>query len=230
MPEFTALKPLSRLGEGIRTARMTIQMSNIDRPPKIVMMTSAQPGEGKTTMAASFAVSTANSSKQQVLLLDGDLRARSLSKQFNLTDKPGLTDLLLEQFPTERVLFRSDTPNLAILPAGASASNPPDLLGSERMRALVENLAAHFDIIYVDAPPLLPVVDATVLANLVDKIVFVIQWRTTPRKAVPRALQLLGNSRKVCGVVLNGARAEQIANYDPQNTYYGSKYQGYYTQ
>jgi succinoglycan biosynthesis transport protein ExoP len=231
IPEYTALRPLSRLGEGVRSARMTIQMSNIDRPPKVVMMTSAQPGEGKTTMAVSFAVSTAASTKQQVLLIDGDLRARSLSKEFKLSDKAGLTDLLMEQFPADRVLFRAEGSNLAVLPAGTTATNPPDLLGSERMRSLMENLSAHFDVIYVDAPPLLPVIDAAVLASIADKVVFVVHWRSTPRSVVPRALQLLDNSRrKVCGVILNGVRAEQLANYDPQNAYYHGKYQGYYAQ
>ena len=170
-------------------------------------------------------VFAATASKQRVLMIDCDLRAQSVSRQFNLLEKPGLTNYLTGEIDGEQVIYRVGASNLAILPAGTTNCNPPDLLGSERMRALLHTLRDSFDIIYMDAPPLLPVIDSALLSKLADKVVFVVRWRTTPRNIAIRASQLIDNqSRKISGVALNGINVDQLMSYDPYSTYYSKMY------
>lgn len=231
IPEYTIIRPQSRYGESIRSVRVSTQMSNVDKPPRLILVTSALPAEGKTTTALSMAFSAAASARQRVLLIDGDLRAKSVSKQFNLLDKTGLTDVLTEREKSDRAFFPTDVPNLTILPAGSHTGHPPDILGSERMCAFLQYLLELYDVIYLDAPPLLPVIDSVVLSRFVDKILLIVNWRQTPRNIVVRALQLIDTSKeKISGIVLNGANLDQLTSYDPYNTYYHKKYGTYYSQ
>ena len=222
---YVALRPQSRFGESIRSARLMMQMSKDDSPPRLILVTSSISGEGKTTIAVSLAFSAATASKQRVLIIDCDLRAQSVSRQFNLLEKPGLTNCLTEEINGQEAIYRVGASNLAILPAGTTNCNPPDLLGSERMRALLHTLRDRFDVIYMDAPPLLPVIDSALLSKLADKVVFVVRWRTTPRNIVIRASQLIDNSsKKISGVALNGINIDQLMSYDPYSTYSTNMY------
>jgi exopolysaccharide transport family protein len=230
IPEYVALKPLSRFGESIRTVRVSTQMSNIDAPPKLVLVTSAIPGEGKTTIVLSLAASAAAAS-QRVLLIDCDLRHPSTSKHFNLHEGPGLTDLLLGQVPPERVFLRGTLPTMTVLPAGTTTRHPPDILASERLRALLQTVRKNYDVVLIDCPPLTPVIDGSLLSKLVDKVVFVLRWRTTPRDIVVRALQVIDSPRqKLAGIVVNNAQLGVLKNYAPYYSYYHKKYQKYYAQ
>ena len=223
--KYVALRPQSRFGESIRSARMMTQMSKDDCPPRLILVTSSISAEGKTTIAVSLAFSAAAASKQRVLMIDCDLRAQSVSRQFNLLEKPGLTNCLTGEIDSEHAIYRVGVSNLAILPAGTTNCNPPDLLGSERMRALLHTLRDSFDIIYMDAPPLLPVIDSALLSKLADKVVFVVRWRTTPRSIAVRASQMIDNqSTKISGVALNGINIDQLTSYDPYGTYYRNMY------
>ncbi len=228
IPKYAALRPQSNFGESIRSARMMAQISKGDCPAKLILFTSSISSEGKTTIAMSVALSAAAAAKR-VLMIDCDLRAQSATKQFNLLEKPGLSNLLMQEIDGERAIYRAKASNLEILPAGTSTSNPPDLLGSERMRALLQTLRDRFDVIYMDAPPLLPVIDATLLSELADKVVLVVRWRTTPRNIALRASQLIENStQKISGIAFNGVRTDQLMNYDPYNTFYHKTYGDYY--
>jgi succinoglycan biosynthesis transport protein ExoP len=217
---YVALRPQSRFGESIRSARLMMRMSKDDSPPRLILVTSSISGEGKTTIAVSLAFSAATASKQRVLIIDCDLRAQSVSRQFNLLEKPGLTNCLTEEINGKEAIYRVGGSNLAILPAGTTNCNPPDLLGSERMRALLHMLRDSFDVIYMDAPPLLPVIDSALLSKLADKVVFVVRWRTTPRNIVIRASHMIDNSsEKISGVALNGINIDHLTSYDPYSTY-----------
>jgi exopolysaccharide transport family protein len=229
IPEFVALKPLSRYGEAIRSARVSAQMSSIDQPPRLMMITSAIPSEGKTTMTLSIAHSAA-SSGQRVLLMDCDLRHPSSSKYFNVHEGPGLTDLLMGSAPPERVFLRTGQTNLTILPAGTSTQHPPDILSSDRFRSLIGAARENYDLVLVDAPPLSPVIDASILARLVDKVIFVVQWRKTPRDVIERSLQGIDGPQRLAGVVLNNAQLGVVSTYAPYYSYYHKKYQKYYQQ
>jgi capsular exopolysaccharide synthesis family protein len=182
-------------------------------------------------MALSFAMSAAISSGQRVLLIDCDLRAQSASRQFNLFQERGLTDYLNGTIESSPALYPTTIANLTIMPAGSATENPPDLLGSEEMGTMLQRLRDGFDVIVMDAPPLLPVIDSVLLAGLADRILLVVGWRKTPRNLVSRAVQLIEPAaHKISGVALNGARMDQLASYDPDNTYYHKSYQAYYAR
>jgi exopolysaccharide transport family protein len=230
IPEYVALKPLSRFGESIRSVRVSTLMSNVDVPPKLVLITSSIPSEGKTTMMLSLAASAAAAS-QRVLLIDCDLRHPSMSKYFGVDEGPGLTDLLMGQVTTEHVFLRGPMPTMTLLPAGTTTRHPPDVLGSERLRTLLETVKQSYDVVFIDAPPVSPVVDSTLLAKVADKVVFVIQWRTTPREIVVRSLQALDDPRrKLAGVVVNHTQVGLLSSYAPYYSHYHQKYQRYYAQ
>jgi polysaccharide biosynthesis transport protein len=229
IPEYVAMKPLSRFGESIRSIRISAMMSNIDEPPKLILVTSSVPAEGKSTIAQSLAHSAA-ASNQRVLLIDCDLRHPSTSKFFKLHEGPGLTDLLMGQVPAERVFLRGPLPNCTVVPAGTATPHPPDILGSERLRALLGSLRQNYDVIFLDAPPLSPVIDGSILSKLVDKVIYVVQWRTTPRDIVARGMQLVDNPRqKVAGMVINNAQLGMMASYSSYYSYYHKKYDKYYS-
>src|SRR5262249_37090780 len=153
--------PLSAFSESIRTLRSGILMSDVDRPPKVIHVTSTCPGEGKSTIAVSLALSAATSGKS-VVLVDADLRHPSTSRFFKL-EHEGLVDLLTGAAALDGVMTFANE-KLAIIPAGAKSLNPPDLLGSERMKGLIAQLREHFDYVVIDAPPVGPVIDAAIVA------------------------------------------------------------------
>lgn len=228
IPEYVALKPLSRFGESIRSVRVSALMSNIDQPPKLILVTSSVPSEGKSTIAQSLAHSAA-ASNQRVLLIDCDLRHPSTSKYFNLHEGPGLTDLLMGQAPPEKVFLRGPFPNFTFVPAGTVTRHPPDVLGSERLRALLQSVRQNYDVVFLDAPPISPVIDSVILSQAVDKVIYVVQWRSTPRDLVLRSLNSIDNSRqKIAGLVLNNAQLRMMSSYSSYYSYYHKKYQKYY--
>lgn len=229
IPEYVAVKPLSRFGESIRSVRVSALMSNIDQPPKLILVTSSVPSEGKSTVVQSLAYSAA-SSNQRVLLIDCDLRHPSTSKAFKLHEGPGLTDLLMGQAPPENVFVRGALPNLTVIPAGTTTRNPPDILGSERIRALLASVKQNYDVVFLDAPPLSPVIDSAILSKIVDKVIYVVHWRSTPRDLVLRSLQSIDNPRqKIAGLVLNNAQLRMMSSYSSYYSYYHKKYQKYYS-
>jgi capsular exopolysaccharide synthesis family protein len=205
-------------------------MSNVDAPPKVIQVTSSLPSEGKSTLAVSLALSAA-ASGQRVLLIDGDLRHPSTSQFFSLVNKPGLVECLASDANPEELLHKDPASGLYVLPAGGKTQHPPDLLGSERMRRLVQTAASNFDYVVIDSPPIAPVVDAAVISHLVDRIIFTVAWKRTPRDAVVQALK---NSslklHKIAGIAFNMINEKSMTTYGRYG-YYGSKYYGrYYTQ
>ena len=236
IPEYVGRKPLSRFSESVRSARISIGLSDVDAPPKIVLVTSSIPGEGKSTVAVSLAISAAGSG-QKVLLIDADMRHPTASKFFGLENSAGLVDILdssdltLESAQAEvhgsLGLFANE--RLAVLAAGAATKNAPDLLGSRKMGALLRSMRADYDLIIIDTPPITAVADSLVLANQVDKIVFVVEWERTPRAMVQRAMNVLGETRgRVAGIVLNRANVGQMRYHASYYSYYSQAYRTYY--
>jgi succinoglycan biosynthesis transport protein ExoP len=209
-PAFLVLdKPLSRYSEAIRSLRNAVSLHGGKDPPKIVQVTSTMPQEGKSTVALSMALSAADSG-QRVLLIDADLRRPAITESFNLAKRRGLADLLAGKVRISEALTAEPRSGLQILSAGERTLNPPALLGSEAMRTLLEGLARHFDLIVIDTPPLGPVVDGVIVAQLAQAIVFVAKWGSTSRDAVENALHVLPDQRTVAGVVLSLVDEEKI--------------------
>jgi succinoglycan biosynthesis transport protein ExoP len=232
MGHYPMIKPLSRYSEAIRSLRSGIQMTDVDHPPKVIQLTSTMPSEGKTTIALSLAASAANSGLK-VLLIDGDLRHPSASKVLNLHKETGLVDLLMGKVNVQDVVTYHEQAGYWVLPAGDKTQNPPDLLGSERMKSLVTSFRETFDIILIDTPPVGPVIDPVVVSQLSDKIVVIVRWATTAREMVKHCVQQLSGNRKIAGIVFNHVNDQQAQKYGKYaySYYYGARYyKKYYSE
>jgi capsular exopolysaccharide synthesis family protein len=230
IPDYIFKKSLSHFSESIRSIHLGTQMSDPDQPPQLILVTSAVPSEGKTTIALCLAYSAA-ASNQRVLLMECDLRHPSISGHLNLDPGPGLTNLMVGTAELEQTLRRGPLPSLTILPAGPSTPYPAEMLTSERFKQTLHTLRGHYDVIYIDAPPLVPVIDSALLSRLVDKLVFVVQWRKTPRYAVRRALQTIDSAtEKVAGVALSRTDLSLLSSYDRHYDYINKSSQSYYVQ
>jgi polysaccharide biosynthesis transport protein len=228
VPFYQMHYPLSPFSESIRTLRSSIHMSDVDQPPKVIHVTSARSGEGKTTIAVSLAISAAFAGLK-VLLVDADLRHPMASRLFKLEQEKGLVDLLIGATTADNVLrFHKDL-KLTIIPAGSKSLNPPDVLGSERMKALISRLRETFDYVVLDTPPVGPVVDSVIVANLADKTIFVVQWASTPRELVETSIQQLSTHKRVAGVVFNSVNQDHAKKYGGYY-YHGKSYEKYYSE
>jgi succinoglycan biosynthesis transport protein ExoP len=229
VPFFQIHYPLSAFSESLRTLRSGILMTDVDAPPKVIHVTSSCPSEGKSTVAVSLAISAASSGKK-VALIDADLRHPSVSKFFKMEEKKGLVDLLTGAAKLTDVLMLKGE-QLAILGAGSKSLNPPDLLGSERMKALVEQLKENFDYVLIDTPPVGPVIDAVIVAGMVDKTIFVVRWASTARELVQTSVQKLSVQKRVGGIVLNMVVANRAKKYGyGSDAYGGREYAKYYSE
>ena len=233
MPRFLVAKPMSRFAEAIRSIRTGIQMTDVDQTPKVVQVTSSIPGEGKTAISMSLAMSAAALSGQKVALVDGDFRHPSVSKFFGLEKAPGVVDYLLGTAEISGITHVDEQTGLHVFGAGSKTHNPPDLLGSVRMRGLIEFLRANYDYIVVDTPPVGPVVDASVTSALVDKTLFIIQWGKTAREVVGDSVRQIPGEKKIAGVVLNFVNEREARKYGKYaySYYYGGRYyKSYYVE
>jgi capsular exopolysaccharide synthesis family protein len=220
--------PLSPFSEAVRTLRSGIHMSDVDQPPKVIHVTSSRPGEGKTTLAMSLAVSAAFSGLK-VVLVDADLRHPSMSRFFKLEREKGLVDVLLGAAAPQAVMRLQKDLKLMVVPAGSKSLNPTDLLASERMKALLSDLRETFDYVVLDTPPVGPVVDPVIVANLADRTVFVVQWASTPRDLIETSMQQVSTHKRVAGVVLNCVNQDRARKYGAES-YYGKRYEKYYSE
>ena len=222
--EYLVKRPLSQYSESIRALRVSLQMADVDNPPKVVLITSSTPAEGKSTVAISLAFSAA-AAGQKVLLIDCDLRRPQMSRLFGLDTKPGLVDVLTGNSDLEEVLALRG--GLTVLPAGSKTPNPPDLLGSAKMTSLLSAARSSYDYVVLDSAPVGPVVDSRVLSHVADKVVYIVRWRTTPREIALQNLDLVRMDRKVAGIALNLVDETKTSRYGA-NAYYGGRYQNRY--
>jgi polysaccharide biosynthesis transport protein len=212
----------------MRTLRSSIHMSDVDQPPRVIHVTSALPGEGKTTIALSLAISAA-SAGLKVVLVDADLRHPAASRFFKFDKEKGLVDLLTGAGNTDNVLRFYKDLKLTIIPAGSKSLNPPDVLGSERMKALISHLKETFDYIVVDTPPVGPVVDAAIVANLADKTILVVEWASTPRELIETSVKQVSAQKRIAGIVFNSVNQDHAQKYGGEY-YYGKSYEKYYSE
>ncbi len=230
--EVPTVKPLSRFGEAIRALRSGVHMTDVDDPPKVIQVTSTVPGEGKTTIALSLA-SSAAAAKLRVLFIDADLRHPSATHAFKLSREVGLVDLLLGDVDLENAVQFYEKGGYWALSAGNKTQNPTDLLGSERMRALVNGFKEAYDLVILDTPPAGPLVDPVVVSHLADKIVLVVRWGSTARELVKECVIQLSGHRKIAGVAFNYVDEREAQKYGKYaySYYYGRRYyKRYYTQ
>src|SRR5262249_26782531 len=190
---------------------------------KVIHVTSARPGEGKTMVAMSLAISAALSGLK-VVLVDADLRHPSATRYFKLEHEKGLVDLLTNMAGNKEPMFYKD--GVMVIPAGSKSLNPSDVLSSERMKLLVAHLKENFDYVVMDSPPVGPVVDSIIIGNLADKSIFVVQWASTPRDLVETCVKKMSVHRRVGGIVLN--LLDQSAKKYGTDYHYGGRYYAKY--
>jgi len=188
----------------VREPRSPVVEAFVDRPIRALLVTSAGPSEGKSTVAANLAVVMAQAGLK-VVLLDGDLRRPTIHKLFNQTNQAGLTDVIMRD-PNQwsEITETSGVPNLSLLLSGTLPPNPSELLGSNRMRQLLDHLHQFSDVVIIDSTPLLPVTDALVLAPLTDGVLLVIDYgKTRIGEAMQGKTQLDQSGARILGVTMN---------------------------
>jgi polysaccharide biosynthesis transport protein len=222
---ITQVRPQSQMAESYRALRTSLLLSNLGAPPKVIMITSALPQEGKTTTSINCAVVLAQKGIR-VLLIDADLRRPSIHKTLGMGPRSGLSNVLTGSATLEQAITRSSIlPNLSVLPAGTPPPNPAELLASTNMRDVLDQLRGQYDHIVLDTPPTLSVTDAVVLSPRADAIVLVIRSGQTTKQALRRSRDILTQvNAKVSGVLLN---AVDLSSPD---YYYYYEYQGKYAR
>ena len=211
--------PRSPISEGYRALRTNLQFSTVDNPLRTLLITSANPIEGKSTTVANLGVVMAQAGLS-VVLVDSDLRRPALHKFFQLPNAAGLTSALLQEGANPRssnpdgYLQATEVENLRVLTSGPLPPNPSELLGSRRMGELIERLKGEADVLLFDSPPALAVTDAAVLANQVDGVLLVVDAGTLRRDAAQRVRESLNKvGANLLGVALNKISAKDAASY-----------------
>ena len=206
-------KPMSSFAEAIRGLQLGLILSDVDRPAKVVLVTSSVPGEGKTTVAVSLARIAASSGLRTVLL-DCDLRRASSGKALGSQFSKSIVDVLTGAAPLEKCLVKDEKSGAFTLPSVNTPGNPGDLLSSQIMQKIVSRLREKFDFIVIDSPPVLPVNDAKILSRLADAVLFVVRWEKTPREAVLSSIRALTDVRaNISGIALTRADNERFRHY-----------------
>jgi succinoglycan biosynthesis transport protein ExoP len=219
----------SAFGESVRRLRSGLLISRSGTPPQVLLVSSASPGEGKSTLSLSLAISLSQYEKK-VLLVEADMRRPVLCRRLGLQRTDGLSVLLSDREAATAILPAANNPNLYLLPAGPTPPYPAELLGSPRMHTLMDEWRAEFDFIVVDSPPVLPVTDAQLLEEMADATVLLARVGFTTRAALERAYKLLlmhrkDQARPAIGVLLNFVARRSSAYYGYYGYYGGKKYE-----
>ncbi len=217
-------EPWSPVAEAFRALRTAVLFSTPGAPPKMLLVTSAGSGEGKTVSSLNLAATLAEAGSR-VLLIDVDLRKPSCHRGLGVSNERGLSSFLAGQADLESVTLSLEGPRISFIPAGPTPPNPAELVGSARMRTMLEELRASYDFIILDSPPVLPVTDAVVLARDVDGVVQVVKGHDTPRELIRRARdQLVQANAHLLGAVINNV------DLGWGDLYFYNRYYGYYRQ
>ena len=226
----THTSPKSAISETYRSLRTSLQFADVDKPVKSVIITSANPGEGKSTTVANLAIATAQMNLK-TLLVDSDLRKPVLHSLFGYDKKPGLIDVINNGTLTDEFLHKTNIDNLWLLTCGSVPPNPSELLGSQEMRELQQQFLSQFDYILYDTPPIVAVTDAVVLSRIVDSLALVVNFGETTAQSVLHTINILRQvNTKISGVILNNVDIQSRYGSHDYNHYYsmhGGKYGSY---
>lgn len=196
-------RPESMIADAYRSLRTAVLLANAEAPPKVLLITSPLPREGKSTTSVNSAVVFAQKN-QRVLLVDGDMRRGDIHRLLNLTPNRGLSAALSGEPMEQFYLSHPELPNLTVLPAGDRPLKVPDLLDSPRMRQLVSSWRERFDQVIIDAPPVIGLSDAVILATMADLIVLVLRAQQSRRQDLLRAQEILASvDANVAGAIIN---------------------------
>lgn len=228
---YVSSKPTSSYAEALRMVRTSLLLSLADQPPRVLVVTSALPGEGKTTTILSLARLAAMSG-EKVIVVDADLRRPRVHSALALENTAGVTELLCGLQSFEQVLRQSKQGETGfdVITAGKATPHATELMRSQQMKQLLRKLSASYSLVLVDSPPVLPVADAKVLSTFADAVLYVVRWQDTPRETATYAVkQLREVNAKLAGAVLNAVdiRRQSEYGYGDGGYYYG-RYRKYY--
>ncbi|MCX6545013.1 MAG: polysaccharide biosynthesis tyrosine autokinase [Acidobacteria bacterium] len=213
--------------EAFRAIRTNVLFSTAEAGSRSMVITSTQPGEGKTTVAANLAMTLAQTG-QRVLLVDADMRKSRHHDIFKIPTNPGLSSILVGVAKPGEAVVKTAMPSLWVLPAGPHPPNPSELLGSARFKDLLASFQQNFDWVILDAPPVMAVTDASVVAHLTNGVVFIVGCEQVSRYMVGTALeQLRASKATIMGFVLNRVNLQRNPYY--YSHYYKREYATYYS-
>ncbi|ETR72909.1 MAG: lipopolysaccharide biosynthesis [Candidatus Magnetoglobus multicellularis str. Araruama] len=223
-PELiTQYSPKSTASESYRGIRTSLLFSSADKVPQIILVTSAGPSEGKTLTSTNLAITMAQAGSR-VVIVDCDMRKPKVHKMFGFSRDKGMSSVLVSselESVLQDVVIHSDIPNLDVIPCGPIPPNPSEIIGSQKMSRIMQELQKQYDRIIVDSPPITAVTDSTVLAKFVDGVMLVVHAGVTPRQVVKTGLdQLQGVEANVLGAVLNDVDTGKESYYYYQYYYY----------
>ena len=220
MEKATKLNQRSPEAEAYRTIRSNIGFSDVDNEMKTILFTSTKQNEGKSTMTSNIAYSFSKLENCKVLVVDMDLRNPTVHKMFEVSNTYGLMDNLKNDRPLEKCVHKIEE-NIHVLPTGALPPNPAEVLSSKKVENFLKNIKDHYDYIFIDAPPVGAVSDATVISKNVDGVMYVVGANETDLSHAQIGIENLKKAdANVLGAVLNKYEATQ-----PNYAYYGYYYQ-----
>lgn len=201
---ITYFAPRSVEAELFKVLRTNLLFPSAGKPPRIVLVTSATQGDGKSFISSNLAVIIAQGIEEHVLLVDADIRSPMIHRYFGIGSVEGLSEFLAKDNDVSKILQKTKIPKLSILPGGKPPLNPTELLSSKKMKALLEEVRERYDdrYIIIDSPPLAIAAETSAIANYVDGVIFVIRSGKTPRAAIYEAIEQIGRE-KILGIVLN---------------------------
>jgi capsular exopolysaccharide synthesis family protein len=215
------LDPRSPEAESYRSIRTNILSSNIKNPPKVLMLTSAHPEEGKSLTSTNLAIVMSEIGKK-TLLVDCDLRRPSVHAILGIDKSNGLSEVLYGEQEWDKVLKKIGIENLHVITSGVIPRNPSEIIGSDKMKLFLEEVKQVFDIIILDVPCILAVTDSIILSLLADCIFMVVMAEKTPREAVLRSMSMLTDVKsEISGIIFNRVNMRRSHYY--YYYYYGSQ-------
>jgi len=223
---FSFLNPQSSLAECCRTVRTNLSFISPGKPLKRILVTSASPREGKTTIVSNLGITIAKTGKK-VLLLDSDIRRPRIHKAFDIHNEYGLSNVIMGTMTIDEAIRQTPVENLDILTCGAIPPNPAELLGSEEFKAIINSLDERYDWIFFDSPPVIAVTDSSILSGLVDGVILVVKHGKTLREVAIRAKKQMSDIKaNLLGAILNDL---DLDNRETGNYYYHYYHRyGYY--
>lgn len=210
---IAAIDPRSPVSESYRSLRTNVDFSAVDGKMQVIMVTSAGPGEGKSTTIGNLAITYAQA-ERRVLLIDADMRKPTEHHTFDVSNRLGLSSVLSQQSGVGEAIQSTQIPNLSVLTSGPIPPNPAEMMASNRMTQLMEELRGMFDVILIDSPPILAVTDAQLLSVRCDGVIFVIdQGKLKKEYALKAKANLEKAGAKILGVVLNNVKRKKNEYY-----------------
>lgn len=217
---FVHNDPKSPVSEVFRTLRTNIQFASFDKKIQTIVFTSAGPNEGKSTVIANLAVTLCHTGSK-VLLVEGDLRNPTVHKIFALPNTSGITNALISNKSYKEYIQKCEIGNLDILTSGPKPPNPSELLGSAKIKTMLDEFKKDYDYILIDAPPIVLVTDAALLGSICDGTILVIGSGEAPIEGVVKAKDLLLNVKaNLIGTILNKCKHSNAGNYYYKYSYY----------